>query len=85
MIHITYHAGQRFLERVMNNLNCSKYETHRTVEYLQRVFKDIVPSSYTSHLPVPGFENSFNAVFKGNSIVTIIPREKIKRKRTKNV
>ena len=85
MIHITYHAGQRFLERVINKIDCSKFEVHRTVEYLKIVFKDVVPSSYTSYLPVPGFESEFYAVFKENTIITIIPKEKKTTKRTKNV
>ena len=77
-MNITYHAGQRFLERVINKVDFTKYEVHRTVEYLQRVFQDVLPTSYSRYLPLPGFENKFYAIYKENSIVTIIPKNQIK-------
>jgi len=51
-MNITYHAGQRFLERVVNKVDFTKYEVHRTVEYLERVFKDVLPTSYNRYLPL---------------------------------
>ncbi|WP_121628736.1 hypothetical protein [Poseidonibacter antarcticus] len=72
---ITYHAGQRFLERVIHKIDFTKYEVHRTVEYLQRVFKDVVPSSKVAYLPLPGFESNFHAVYKDNTILTIVPKK----------
>ncbi len=84
-MNITYHAGQRFLERVINKVDFSKYEVHKTVDYLQIVFQNIIPSSYTSYLPLPGFENKYYAVFKENTIITIIPKDKKRQfKRIKN-
>lgn len=74
-MNITYHAGQRFLERVVKKVEFSNTEIHKTTEYLQRVFKDVVPSSTIRYIPLPGFEKNFYAVFKQNTIVTIIPKE----------
>ena len=84
-MNITYHAGQRFLERVIKKVDSSKYEIYRTIEYLERVFKDVVPSSKTRYLPLPGFESDFHAVYKENTIVTIIPKNKYNIKRKENV
>lgn len=72
---ITYHAAQRFLERVVKKSNYSKYEVHRTIEYLQRVFKDVVVTSYKRLCPLPGFEKDYFVVLKENSVVTIIPKK----------
>lgn len=73
---VTYHAAQRFLERVIKKSNFSKYEVHRTIEYLEKALKDVIVRSYKDFLPLPGFENSFYVVAQENSAITIIPKEK---------
>jgi hypothetical protein len=71
---VTYHAGQRFLERVIKKADFTKNEVHRTVEYLERVFKDVVISSYARKFVLPGFENEFYVIHQENCVVTIIPK-----------
>jgi hypothetical protein len=71
---VTYHAGQRFLERVIKKVNYTKYEVHRTVEYLERVLGDIVVNSYSKPFALPGFESEFKVINKDNTVITIIPK-----------
>lgn len=59
---ISYHAGQRFIERVIKKVDFTKYEVHRTVEYLERVFQNVVLNTYSKAIPLPGFENQFYVV-----------------------
>ena len=73
---VTYHAAQRFLERVVKKSNFSKYEVHRTVEYLEKALKDVMIRSYKDFFPLPGFENQFYVVAQENSAITIIPKDK---------
>lgn len=73
---VTYHAAQRFLERVVKKSDFSKYEVHRTVEYLERSFQDVVVNSFKEFFPLPGFENRFYVVAQENCAVTIIPKDK---------
>lgn len=71
---VTYHAGQRFLERVIEKTDYSKYEVHRTVEYLERAFKDIVVTGYARRIALPGFESDYYVVQRENTVITVIPK-----------
>lgn len=82
---VTYHAAQRFLERVIKKTDFSKYEVHRTVEYLEKVLKDVIVRSYKNFFPLPGFENQFYVVYKENSAITIIPKDKKELNRRHNM
>lgn len=43
---VSYHAAQRFLERVVKQLEFSKIDVYCAQEYLQSLLKDVVISSY---------------------------------------
>jgi hypothetical protein len=70
-IHITYHAAQRFLQRVLNFTNFTNKEIRNAIELIS---KDI---QYIHHrnknFILPSFPN-FNCIVKNNTIVTIIPK-----------
>jgi len=71
---VSYHAGQRFLERVIKKVNYTKYEVHRTVEYLERILSDVLLNSYAKPFALPGFENDFQVINRDNVAITIIPK-----------
>ncbi len=73
---ITYHAAQRFLERVIKKTDYTKYEVHRTVQYLEKALRDVIVHSYKDFFPLPGFEKQFYVVAQENSAITIIPKDK---------
>ena len=73
---VTYHAAQRFLERVIQKSDFSKYEVHRTVKYLEKSLKDVIVNNYKDFFPLPGFENKFYVIAQENSAITIIPKDK---------
>ena len=75
-MRVTYHAVQRFLERVVKKLNFSKYEVHRTVEYLENLLKDIVVTSYAKPFALPGYQKLFYVVHQENCAITIVPKNK---------
>ena len=78
---VTYHAAQRFLERVIEKSNFSKYEVHRTVGYLEKTLQDVMIRSYKGFFPLPGFENKFYVLAQENNAITIIPKGKKEFKR----
>ena len=71
---VSYHAAQRFLQRVIKKVDCTKYEVHRTIEYLERVLADITLTSYAKPFALPGFENDFQVINRDNVAITIIPK-----------
>ena len=71
---VSYHAGQRFLERVIKKADFTKYEVHRTVEYLERLLADVVLNSYAKPFALPGFENQFQVINRDNVAITIVPK-----------
>lgn len=71
---VSYHAAQRFLERVIKKVNFTKEEVHRTVEYLEIVLGNIVLNSYSKPFALPGFENTFYVINRDNVAITIIPK-----------
>jgi hypothetical protein len=73
-MHITYHAAERFIQRVLEQTEYTKKDVYKVINYLNRVFVNIVPNSRYKKLPVPGFEKLFYAIYKENTIVTIIPK-----------
>ena len=82
---VTYHAAQRFLERVIKRTDFSKYEVHRTVEYLEYLLKDIVVTSYAKPFALPGYQKLFYVVHQENCAITIIPKDKKEFKSRHNV
>jgi len=79
---VSYHAAQRFLERVVNQLEFSKMDIHNTQDYLEGMLKDVVISSYKRQFALPNFQR-FVGVYQEDVLVTIIPKDK-KRLRPSN-
>lgn len=70
---VSVHAGERFLQRVMNKSKYTLVDIDFAIRYLEKVFKDIVPNSYARPFIIPGFEN-YRAIYRGNTVITIIPK-----------
>lgn len=71
---ISIHAAERFLERVMAKKSYNCFDTAFAMEYLEKLFKDVVVNSKVRYFVVPGFEH-YRAVYKDDTIITIIPKE----------
>lgn len=71
---ITYHAAQRFLERVMSRVKYTHQDVEFAMRYLEKLLKDVVISSPAKYFVLPGFED-YKAVYKANVVVTIIPKD----------
>ena len=70
---VSVHAGERFLQRVMNRSKYTLVDIDFAIRYLEKVFKDIVPSSYAKSFIIPGFEN-YRVIHRDNTVITIIPK-----------
>ena len=70
---VSIHAGQRFMERVMDKKIYTYLDLNMAIAYLEKALKDVVPSSCNKHFVIPGFEN-YRAVYCQNTIVTVIPK-----------
>lgn len=74
-MRISYHAAQRFLERVINPKTFSKEDVYHAQAYLQRLLKDVVINSYKKKFVIPEFQH-FLGVYQENVLVTIIPKDR---------
>jgi hypothetical protein len=74
-MRVTFHAAQRFVERVLKMHSFSGEEISRAKRYLEMLTKDIVPNSYAKRFVLPGFEN-YSCVCNENTIITVIPKDK---------
>lgn len=72
-MQISYHAAERFLERVMVKTQYTHNDVEFAMRYLQKLLRDVVIVGTVKHFVLPGFEN-FKAVYKQNMVVTIIPK-----------
>jgi hypothetical protein len=72
---ITVHAGQRFLERVMNKEQYSYLDIDFAMRYLSKLLQDIVPTGSATSFVLPCFEQ-YRAICIEGRIVTIIPKDK---------
>ncbi|MDF1884133.1 hypothetical protein JHD49_09295 [Sulfurimonas sp. SAG-AH-194-C21] len=70
---VSVHAGERFLERVVNKSTYTCIDVDFAMRYLHHLFLDVVPGSSNKQFVLPGFEN-FRAVYRENTIITIIPK-----------
>jgi len=75
MLNITYHAAQRFVERVIQKATYTKNDIHLSKQYLSKVLQDVVVTSYSKNFALPGFENKFIIIQHENSVITIIPKD----------
>ncbi len=64
-MRISYHAAQRFLERVINPKTFSKEDVYHAQAYLQRLLKDVVINSYKKKFVIPEFQH-FLGVYQEN-------------------
>ena len=70
---ITLHAGQRFLERVMNKTTYDCFEVNRAIEYLEKLLSDVVPTGKSTRFVLPYFED-FQVIYTDGSVITILPK-----------
>ena len=75
-MHITSHASQRFVERVIGKLEYTHKDLQLAKAYLKRALENVVPTSVAKRFALPGFENQFYVVHKQNAIITIISKDK---------
>jgi len=71
-MHITYHAAQRFLQRVFEFTSCSKTQISNAIKLLERDLLNVELRS-KSRIVLPSFPN-FHGVFVENTLVTVIPK-----------
>ena len=79
MMKVTYHATQRFLERVLNKSTYTRNEFDETKEKLEELFLNMIPGSYARPFSLPGHKG-FSVVHQENCVITIIPKNKTKNR-----
>jgi len=70
---VSVHAGKRFLERVMNRSTYTCLDVDFAIRYLERALSSVVPNSSSKHFVLPDFQE-YKAIYRQNTIVTIIPK-----------
>ncbi len=70
---VTYHATQRFLERVLHKVKYSKKEFYETKQLLEKVFEHVVPGSYARSFVLPGYKG-YKVVHQDNTVITILEK-----------
>ena len=70
---ITYHAAERFLERVMSRVQYTHQDVEFAMRYLEKLLQDVVVSTPVKRFVLPGFED-YRAVYRENAVVTIVPK-----------
>jgi hypothetical protein len=73
-MQVTYHAAERFIERVLDKKSFSKKELLDAKAYLELLTKDVVISSYKTRFVLPGFKK-FLCIYQENALITIIPKD----------
>ncbi len=71
-MHITYHAAQRFLQRVFKVTSYSRTQVSNAMKLLERDLLNVELRS-KSRVVLPSFPN-FHGVFVENTLVTVIPK-----------
>jgi len=71
-MQITYHAGQRFLQRVFEFTSCSRDQVTNAMKLLERDLYNLQLRN-KSRVVLPSFPN-FYGVFIENTLVTVIPK-----------
>jgi hypothetical protein len=70
---ITVHAGERFLQRVMEKETYTCFDINFAIGYLEKLLRDVVPTGKESRFVLPGFEN-YRAIYRDGTVITIIPK-----------
>ncbi len=82
---VTYHAAERFLQRVLGKMSYSSKDIYSMKVYLElTMFRNIVPLSYSYPFPLPEYKG-FSVIHRDNIIITIIPKKWLIYKQTKNL
>ena len=71
-MHITYHAAERFLQRVFEFTSYSGTQIHNAIKLLERDLVNLELRS-KSRVVLPSFP-AFYGVFIQNTLVTVIPK-----------
>jgi hypothetical protein len=71
-MQITYHASQRFLQRVFKFTSCSRKQISNAIELLEQDLFNVELRN-KSRVILPSFPN-FYGVFIENTLVTVIPK-----------
>ncbi|CAA6815706.1 MAG: Unknown protein [uncultured Sulfurovum sp.] len=71
-MHITYHAAERFLQRVFRFTIYSKTQIRNAMQLLDRDLSKLQTRN-KRHVILPSFPN-FYGVFLENTLVTVIPK-----------
>ena len=77
---VTYHATQRFLERVLNKAKYTREEFDATKRQLEELFENMIPGSYARPFSLPGYKG-YKVVHQENSVITIIEKNYTKKKK----
>jgi len=70
-MHITYHAAERFLQRVFHFSTYTKSEIFKAIKLISKDIADVDHRS--KNFILPSFPE-YNCIVKENAIVTIIPK-----------
>ena len=71
-MHITYHAAQRFFQRVFEFTSCNKEQISNAIKLLERDLFNVELRS-KSRVVLPSFPN-FHGVFVEKTLVTVVPK-----------
>ena len=71
-MHITYHAAERFLQRVFDFTSYSKTQINNAMKLLERDLFNVELRS-KSRVVLPSFPNYYG-VFVQNTLVTVVPK-----------
>ncbi len=74
---VTYHATQRFLERVLHKVKYSRNEFHETKRQLEEMFLNVVPGSYARSFALPEHKG-YVVVHQDNTVITILDKKEMK-------
>jgi len=72
-MRVSIHAGERFLQRVMQKATYTCFDVNFAIEYLEKALNDVVPTSRSAQFALPGFEN-FRVIYREGNVITIIPK-----------
>ena len=76
-MEVTYHATQRFLERVLHKVKYSKSEFYEAKQFLDEIFLNVVPCTYARPFALPKYKG-FVVVHKENTVITILDKKQVK-------
>ncbi len=80
---VSFHAAERFLQRVFKMEKYSRKDIHRARRLLEREVHDIVVSGIKRFITLPSFDGAVG-VYHDNTIVTIWPKKYAKMQNRRN-